>query len=74
MTNVVNLPCVTTHNLSPERVLDAAKQAYLEGVVVLGWEKGGAPYFASSIADGGDVMWLMELCKKRLLEIVEATP
>ncbi len=70
--NVVNLPCVTTHNLPPRRVIDAAGNADLEGVVVLGWGKDGEPYFASSIADGGSILLLWELCKKKLFEMAEA--
>lgn len=72
MGEVVNLPCITTHNLSPERVLSAALEADLEGVVVLGYTKDGEAYFASSYADGGSVMWLMELMKRELLKIADA--
>jgi coenzyme F420-reducing hydrogenase delta subunit len=68
VSNVVNLPCVTRLDLPPERVLQAALEAGLEGVVVMGY-KDGEPYFASTYADGGNVMWLMELLKAKLLKI-----
>ena len=71
MRNVINLPCITRLNLPPERILEAAGNADLESVVVMGWAKDGEAYFASSLADGGNVMWLMELCKQRLLKIAE---
>jgi hypothetical protein len=71
MGEVVNLPCITTLNLPPERVLEGALKADLAGVVVLGYTKDGEPYFASTYADGGDVMWLMELCKRMLLDTAE---
>ena len=34
----------------------------------MAWDKDGDLYFASTMADGGEVLWLMEQCKKRLLE------
>jgi coenzyme F420-reducing hydrogenase delta subunit len=66
---VINLPCITKLNLTAERVLDAALAAGLEGVLVLGYDPEGDIYMASSYADGGTVVWLMEKCKKRLLDI-----
>lgn len=67
MTKVINLPCVTVYNLPPNRVLQGA-WSKLTGVVLIGWDKEGEFYFASSIADGGDVLWLLEKAKKELLE------
>ena len=37
----------------------------------MGWDKAGKLYAASSITDGGEVLWLMELLKKKLLDCVE---
>lgn len=70
MSNVITLPCITRLDVPPERVLQAALEKGLDGVVVMGY-KDGEPYFASSYADGGDVMWLMELCKAQLLKIAD---
>jgi len=67
MSKVINLPCVTSLNLPPNRILQGA-WSKLEGVVLIGWDKHGDFYFASSIADGGDVLWLLEKAKKELLE------
>jgi len=67
--NVIPLGNITRLNLPPDRVLDAAKGSCSGGVVVLGWDDDGSFYFASSIADGGDVVWLMEMAKKKLLEV-----
>ena len=54
-------------------VLDrvAAIEAELDTVVLLGWDKDGNEYMASSTGDGGDVMWLLERCKHRMLTSVE---
>lgn len=67
--NVIPLGNVTRLNIPTDRVLEAAKGHCSDGVVVIGWDDDGTLYFASSIADGGDVLWLMEMCKKNLLEV-----
>ena len=67
--NIVIWNGVTKHDLPPERVLQAAMENKLQSVVILGWDEEGEIYLASSIADGGDVMWLMRKAEKALLEI-----
>lgn len=66
--NVVPWRGVTKLDLPIEQILERAKDANLETVVVMGWDKDGSPFFASSTPDGGDVLWLMEMTKKRLLD------
>lgn len=68
--NVIDLPVVTTLDLNADKVLKQAR-GNLESVVVLGYGKDGEEYFASSIADGADVVWLMERLKKILLAVVD---
>lgn len=70
MSNVIRLPCVTSLDLDPEVILDGAA-GRLKTVVILGYDQDGEEYFASSVADGGTVIWLMEKCKKALLEVGE---
>lgn len=70
MSNVIRLPCVTSLDLDPEVILEGAA-GKLKTVVILGYDHAGAEYFASSVADGGTVMWMMERCKKALMETVE---
>lgn len=67
--NVHELDIVTRLDIPAERVLRRAIKAEIDKVVVLGWDQNGEAYFASSIADGAEVLWLLELCKKQLLEI-----
>lgn len=64
--NIVNLPCITRFDIPPDRVLEGAI-GQMEGVVILGYDRDGYEYFASSYADGGDVLWLLERCKQALL-------
>jgi hypothetical protein len=39
----------------------------LKAVVIIGYDEDDNEYFASSIADGGTVIWLMEKMKLALL-------
>lgn len=64
---LVYLNNTTRLNLPPDRVLEKAV-GEMSGVVVLGYDKDGNEYFASSYADGGEILWLLEMCKKRLME------
>lgn len=61
------LNVVTNMNIEPDRVLEAALAHDLDSVVVLGYDKDGEEYLASSIADGGTVLWLMERLKHKLI-------
>lgn len=68
--NVIPLGNITKLDLPVDRVLEAAK-GRMDGVVLLGYDDEGDLYFASSYADGGEVLWLLEKCKQRLLDIGE---
>jgi hypothetical protein len=67
MGKVVPLNCITKLDLPVDRVLEGAKEK-LEHVVIIGYDKDGEEYFASTFADGGDVLWLLERMKKKLLD------
>lgn len=58
---------ITKLDLPPDRVLEQAI-GKLQGVVVIGFDQDGQFYGASSYADGGNAIWLLEVCKKRILE------
>ena len=64
---IINLPVITTLDTPPANVLDAAKEADLGSVVVVGHTKEGHIYFAASMSDGGEVLWLFEKAKLMLL-------
>jgi hypothetical protein len=68
---VVYPPFVTCLDIPAERVVEAAKEADLESVVVLGYDRDGDEYFASSFAGSPEVIYLMERLKKKLLEMPE---
>ena len=67
--NVTDFPGQTRLDIPAERVLVEAQNADLKTAVVLGWDQDGNLYFASSAADGGDVLWLLALAQKELLEM-----
>ena len=70
--NVVHLDVVTRLDIDPDRVLSQAV-GELESAVVIGFHKDGSEYFASSVADGGTVLWLIERAKMRLLQMPDET-
>ena len=72
MGEVVNLGGVTRLNLPTDRILEESKgRCSSNGVLVMGYDDDGSFFFKSSIADGGEVLWLLELAKKRLMEVGE---
>jgi hypothetical protein len=68
MSNIIPFNGITRLDLDPDRVLENTK-GKLEGVIIIGYDHMGVEYFASSYADGGDVLWLLERMKMRLLNV-----
>lgn len=69
MSNVVELSCQTTLDLPAERILSKALDADLDTAIVVGYDKDGDLYFASTTADGGNVLWLFEKAKLALFGV-----
>jgi len=68
---VVNIGCITRLDMPPDRILEDA-MGKLDGVVIMGFNKDGTEFFASSYADGGQVLWLMERSKLKLLRLADS--
>ena len=68
MSNVIPFNGITRLDIDPDLVIEQIR-GRLEGVVILGYNKNGEEYFASSYADGGDVLWLIERMKLALLTV-----
>ena len=64
---IVELNCVTTLDIPPDRVLSAAIEAGMTEAVVVGLDADGNSYFASSVADAGTVLWHLERAKWQLM-------
>ena len=69
MSDVIDLPVITTLDIPPEKILNSAIKAEITTAVVVGWDKNGELYFTSSVSDGGEVLWLLEIAKKALMDI-----
>lgn len=69
--NVTVLRVLTTQDIECERVLQAAIDAKLKYVLVIGEDDDGQLYFASSKSDGGDALWWMEKAKHALMKVTE---
>ena len=68
MGDVINIGCITYLDMPADRILEDAI-GKLDGVVIMGYDKDGEEVFASSLADGGAVLWLLEQCKLKLLKV-----
>ena len=66
MTNVIPFNGITKLEIPVDTVLDSAKTK-LDSVVLCGFDNDGELYFASTCADGGEVIWLLEQAKLALL-------
>lgn len=62
-----NLNVITTLDLDPDNVLREL-DGKLEGFILAGYDKDGGEFFSSTYADGGTALWLLERCKRVLLE------
>jgi len=56
------------HSIDSLRVLIDKDLDDLESVVIMGYTKQGDEFFATTFADGGNVLWLVERLKSHLLE------
>lgn len=68
--NVIPLGNITRLDLPPDRVLEGAI-GKLDSVIIMGYTEDGEEVFASSIADGGTILWIIERYRKALLEVPE---
>lgn len=66
MGDVIKLQMITKLDIPPDSVLTSAL-GQLESVVIMGYTKDSMEYFASSFADGGEVLWLAERLKHILI-------
>lgn len=70
MGEVIDLNCVTSLDLDPDRVLSKAI-GKLNSALIIGYDKDGDEYFSSSVSSGPECLWLLERAKKKLMEVVE---
>ena len=68
MADIVPFGGVTRLNLDPDKVLQSAIGEMTE-VVICGLDKDGNRYFASTQADGGEVLWHLERARWALMQM-----
>jgi len=66
---IVPIGNLTRLDGNPDVILNAAI-GKLEGVVISGFTKDGELWAASSYADGGTVMWLLEATKTKMMSAI----
>jgi len=69
--NVVDLVAYVTGDRPPEAVLDAARTAHLDPVVVIGRDAAGDLSVSSSDGDPAQVLYLLECARRVVLETAE---
>jgi hypothetical protein len=70
-TNIVKFTGLTKLDLEPDAILTAALGSLTE-VVIIGTTKDGNQYFATSSADGKNILWLLEAAKFMLMDNIFA--
>jgi hypothetical protein len=64
---VVEYPGITKLDLPAEKILSRAIDADLEDVLIIGWEKDETLYAASTTANVGKLLHLIETFKHKLI-------
>lgn len=67
-TEVVAFRAPTKHDLDPDTILETNKGTF-KHLMLLGYDHDGDFVFASTMADGGDAVWLLELAKIKLYKM-----
>lgn len=68
MSKVIPFTGITKLDLDADTTLENLK-GKLEGFVIVGYTPDEKEFFASTYADGGTALWLLERLKKQLLEV-----
>ena len=68
MGEIVSFRGVTKLDIDPDRMLESNKGEF-KHLVMFGYDHDDKFIFASTIADGGDVLWMLELAKLKLFKI-----
>lgn len=69
MGEVVKGRFLTSQNSSPDMALECAAEYGLEEVVILGFDKDGEFYFASSQGDSAEVLYFLERARHELMKM-----
>lgn len=71
MGEVVYLDVVTTQPIPVSRVLDNIPADMMDDVLVIGVMKDGTLYTATSTPNAKDMLWMIELFRRQLFDLVD---
>lgn len=66
MSNVIKLEFTNP----VESAMSAVKALEPNDVILIGYDKDDGFFFHSTMSDGGDVLWLMEIARTKLMEVL----
>lgn len=66
--NVIRPDFITKVDIPVDTILEGAREAGLKDVVVIGWIEGEGCYLATSSGDAPEIIFLIELAKKQVLD------
>ena len=69
LAEIVELDVPTRLDLPAEKILNKALTVELEACLVVGWGPNDELYFDSTYADGPEALWLLEVAKRRLMQV-----
>lgn len=71
MGDVVALDVSTTLDITPSNILSGALNHDFDSVMVIGWDKAGKFYIASSSGDIGQLLLLLEVAKRETIAQID---
>ncbi len=66
--NVIPLDVETFQDIDPKKITEAADKVDFEHVMIVGWEKNGEMYFASSQGSAVEIVLDLEICKRMIMD------
>ncbi|AUV61766.1 hypothetical protein FDJ28_gp20 [Pseudomonas phage Bjorn] len=68
MGDVIQLKRMTIGRVDPLRICEAAQERGFEEIILIGVDKDGEPYLATSTGDAAKVLWYLENAKRVWLD------
>ena len=65
---VIEFPSETFQDIEPKKITEAANKIDFEHVMIVGWEKDGEMYFASSQGSAAEIVLDLEICKRMIMD------
>lgn len=66
--NIINFPCLNSEDIPVDRLLEQALSENLESVLLIGKYKNGDYFLSSSDVDVKNILWLIEVLKREIME------